>query len=43
MGYNIAEEARNRGAEVVLITGPTTLKPPMGVEVSKSKYYKGDV
>ena len=33
MGYKIAEEARNRGAEVILITGPTTLKPPMGVEV----------
>lgn len=33
MGYNIAEEAEKRGAEVVLITGPTALEPPMGIEV----------
>lgn len=33
MGYSIAEEARNRGAEVVLITGPTYLEPPKDVEV----------
>ena len=31
MGYAIAELAKSRGAEVVLISGPTYLKPPMGV------------
>lgn len=33
MGYKIAEEAQRRGAEVILITGPTALKPPRDVEV----------
>ncbi|HSH36169.1 bifunctional phosphopantothenoylcysteine decarboxylase/phosphopantothenate--cysteine ligase CoaBC [Schnuerera sp.] len=33
MGYKIAKEAEKRGAEVVLITGPTNLDPPMGVKV----------
>ncbi|NMB27615.1 MAG: bifunctional phosphopantothenoylcysteine decarboxylase/phosphopantothenate--cysteine ligase CoaBC [Tissierellia bacterium] len=33
MGYKIAKEAQRRGAEVVLITGPTGLKPPKDVEV----------
>lgn len=33
MGYSIAEEARDRGAEVVLISGPTSLKKPNGVKV----------
>jgi phosphopantothenoylcysteine decarboxylase/phosphopantothenate--cysteine ligase len=33
MGYKIAEEAKKRGAQVVLITGPTALEPPNGVEV----------
>ena len=33
MGYAIAERARNRGAEVVLISGPTELNPPDGVEL----------
>ncbi|MBH0193182.1 MAG: bifunctional phosphopantothenoylcysteine decarboxylase/phosphopantothenate--cysteine ligase CoaBC [Nitrospira sp.] len=33
MGYAIAEAARDRGAEVVLVTGPTALTPPSGVEV----------
>ena len=32
MGYKIAEEARNRGAQVVLISGPTSIEPPKGVE-----------
>lgn len=32
MGYELAKEARNRGAEVVLISGPTSLNPPKGVE-----------
>jgi phosphopantothenoylcysteine decarboxylase/phosphopantothenate--cysteine ligase len=33
MGYAIAEAACNRGADVVLVTGPTALTPPPGVEV----------
>lgn len=33
MGYAIAEAARDRGAEVVLVTGPTALVPPAGIEV----------
>ena len=33
MGYAIAEEARNRGAEVTLISGPTNVKVPYGVEI----------
>jgi len=32
MGYAIAEAARDRGAEVVLVSGPVQLKPPKGVE-----------
>lgn len=28
MGYAIADEARTRGANVVLVTGPTALEPP---------------
>jgi phosphopantothenoylcysteine decarboxylase/phosphopantothenate--cysteine ligase len=32
MGYSLAEAARRRGADVVLVTGPTDLKPPSGVE-----------
>jgi len=35
MGYAIAECARNRGANVILVTGPTSLNPPRGVEVIK--------
>lgn len=35
MGYALAEEARDRGARVVLISGPTELAPPSGVEVRK--------
>ena len=31
MGYAVAEQAKARGAEVVLISGPSHLKPPMGV------------
>jgi len=33
MGYAIAEAARDRGAGVVLVTGPTALTPPSGVTV----------
>lgn len=32
MGYAIAEAARNRGAEVTLISGPTSLAKPAGVK-----------
>ncbi len=32
MGYAVAEAARARGAEVVLVSGPTSLQPPPGVE-----------
>lgn len=35
MGYSLAEEARSRGAEVTLITGPTPLTPPKGVNIVK--------
>ena len=33
MGYRIAEAARDRGAQVVLVSGPTSLDPPAGVDV----------
>lgn len=33
MGYAIAEAAQARGAQVVLVTGPTALPVPKGVEV----------
>lgn len=33
MGYAVAEAARDRGAEVVLVSGPTALPDPWGVEV----------
>lgn len=33
MGYKIAEEGQKRGAEVILITGPTHLTPPEGVKL----------
>jgi len=36
MGYAIAEAARNRGAEVILVSGPTALTPPAGVRVVPS-------
>lgn len=32
MGYSIAEEARDRGAEVTLVSGPTNLNIPFGVQ-----------
>ncbi|SEF68012.1 phosphopantothenoylcysteine decarboxylase / phosphopantothenate--cysteine ligase [Caloramator fervidus] len=37
MGYSIARAARNRGAEVILITGPTDIMPPVGVKVIRVK------
>ena len=33
MGYEIAKEARDRGASVVLVSGPTNEKKPFGIEV----------
>lgn len=33
MGYAIAGEARDRGAQVILVTGPTNLEPPCDVEI----------
>lgn len=33
MGYAIAEAVRARGGEVVLVTGPSALRPPSGVTV----------
>jgi len=33
MGYALAEAALRRGAQVVLVTGPTSLKPPSAAEV----------
>jgi len=33
MGYALAEAARDRGASVVLVSGPTSLADPAGVEV----------
>lgn len=35
MGYAIAEEARDRGADVVLISGPTNLDIPFGIKTIK--------
>ncbi len=33
MGYELAKEAKERGADVILVTGPVTLPPPVGVKV----------
>ncbi|HVO10313.1 MAG TPA: bifunctional phosphopantothenoylcysteine decarboxylase/phosphopantothenate--cysteine ligase CoaBC [Vicinamibacteria bacterium] len=33
MGYRLAEAARDRGARVILVSGPTRLAPPWGVEL----------
>jgi len=35
MGYSLAEAMRNEGAEVVLVSGPTHLDSPRGVELVK--------
>ena len=35
MGYAIAAEAARRGAEVVLVSGPTTLDAPTGVRIER--------
>jgi phosphopantothenoylcysteine decarboxylase/phosphopantothenate--cysteine ligase len=34
MGYALAEAARDRGAEVTLVSGPTALNAPYGVELA---------
>ncbi|MFW0967509.1 MAG: bifunctional phosphopantothenoylcysteine decarboxylase/phosphopantothenate--cysteine ligase CoaBC [Thermacetogeniaceae bacterium] len=33
MGFALARRAKNRGAQVTLVSGPTTIKPPDGVRV----------
>lgn len=55
MGYAIAEEARDRGAEVTLISGPSNIKVPFGVDFIKvstneemlkqvlDRYYTSDI
>lgn len=35
MGYAIAKEARNRGANVTLVTGPTSIETPRNINVIK--------
>lgn len=35
MGYELAEEALRRGAEVILISGPTHIFPPRGAKFSR--------
>jgi phosphopantothenoylcysteine decarboxylase/phosphopantothenate--cysteine ligase len=37
MGYALARAARRRGAEVTLVSGPTALKPPRDVALSRVK------
>jgi len=37
MGYALARAASYRGAEVKLISGPTELQPPLGVELIKAE------
>lgn len=34
-GYTIAEAAKKRGADVTLISGPSTLEPPKGIEFTQ--------
>lgn len=33
MGYEIAKEARDRGGKVTLVSGPTSLKAPLGIDI----------
>lgn len=35
MGYRLAEAAWERGADVILVTGPVELEPPVGVAVKR--------
>lgn len=46
MGFALAEEARRRGAKVILMLGPTQLSPPSGVEtvrVETAEEMRGEV
>ncbi|MCY6484006.1 bifunctional phosphopantothenoylcysteine decarboxylase/phosphopantothenate--cysteine ligase CoaBC [Clostridium aestuarii] len=40
MGYAIAEEARDRGADVVLVSGPCSLNKPLGIKMINIKTNK---
>ncbi len=40
MGYAIAQEFLDRGAEVILVSGPTALPPPEGVELIRVRSAK---
>ena len=35
MGYTLAEAARDRGARVSLISGPVSLNPPAGIQITR--------
>jgi len=35
MGYAVAEAARDRGARVILVSGPTALSKPVGIELTE--------
>lgn len=35
MGYALAEAGRRRGARVILVSGPTSLNPPVGVTLTR--------
>ena len=35
MGYSIAKEARDRGADVILVSGPTNLPTLKGIKTIK--------
>lgn len=35
MGYLLGKEAKSRGADVVIVSGPTSIEPPKGVELVK--------
>lgn len=37
MGYAIAEAARDRGADVTLVTAPAAIEPPVGVRVERAE------
>jgi phosphopantothenoylcysteine decarboxylase/phosphopantothenate--cysteine ligase len=43
MGYALAEAARNRGADVVLVSGPTTLEFPNAVHVRTTEEMRSAV
>ena len=37
MGYAIAEAARDRGADVTLVTAPVAIEPPVGVRIERAE------